>query len=142
MSQRFLRNLPARSGDSATTAQEMARAFTEDLLDTAETELSEEPRRRRAIEGDMTAEARAALADALDGRRAARRAFKTNQNAATWRILKAACKGVKAAIATGMCDHLDRYVTELEAIHKDRDMGGMYQQLKQSVGISGRQARG
>ena len=92
----------------------MAEAFTEDLLVAAKTELPEERWRRRALEWDMTAEAREALGDALDKRRAARHAFKTSPNPATWRILKASCKGVKAANATGIYDHLERFVTELE----------------------------
>ena len=61
VSQRFLRNLLARSGEPATTAPEMARAFTEALLGAAGAELSEEPWRRHALEWNMTAEARAAL---------------------------------------------------------------------------------
>ncbi|CAB1101278.1 unnamed protein product [Ectocarpus sp. CCAP 1310/34] len=141
VSQRFLCNLLARSGAPATTAQEMAKEFTEALLGAAETELSEEPRRRRTPEWNMTAAARAALATALDKRRAARHAFKARPNAATWRILKAACKGVKATIATSVYDHLEGYVTELEAIYQDRDMRGLYQHLKRSTGLSGRQLR-
>ncbi|CAB1108182.1 unnamed protein product [Ectocarpus sp. CCAP 1310/34] len=140
VSQRFLCNLLARSGAPATTAQEMAKEFTEALLGAAETELFEEPRRRRTPECNMTAAARAALATALDKRRAARHAFKARPNAATWRILKAACKGVKATIATSVYDHLEGYVTELEAIYQDRDMRGLYQHLKRSTGLSGREA--
>ncbi len=33
-------------------------------------------------------------------------------------------------------------MTELEAIYKDRDMRGLYQHLKRSVGLGGRQAGG
>ena len=61
----------------------MAEEFTEALLGAAETELSEEPRRRRALERNMTATARAALAAALDKRRAARHGFKSSPNAAS-----------------------------------------------------------
>ena len=111
VSQRFICNQLTRSGTPAATAQEMTEAFTEDLLGTAKTELSEKPRRRRALEWNMTAEASAALADALDKRQAAQHAFKTRPNPAAWRILKATCKGLKAAIATGICDHLERLVT-------------------------------
>ena len=95
------------SGAPATTAYEMAKEFTEALLGAAEMELSEEPRRRRTPEWNMTAEPRATLAAVLDKRRAARHAFKARPNAATWRILKAACKGVKATIATSIHDHLE-----------------------------------
>ena len=142
VSQRFRCNLFARSGAPATTTQEMAKEFTEALLGAAETELSEEPRRRRTTEWNMTTAARTAMAAALDKRRAARHAFKAGPNAATWRILKATCKGVKATIATSIYDHLERYVTELEAIYQDRDMRGLYQHLKRSTGLSGRQAGG
>eukprot|EP00752_Nemacystus_decipiens_P005558 g5029.t1 len=142
VSQRFLCNLLARPGAPATTAQEMAEEFTEDLLGAAETELSEEPRRRRPVEWNMTATARAALTTAFDKRRAARHGFKVSPNAATFRILKAACKAVKAAIATSIYDHLERYVTELEAVYQRRDMRGLYQHLKRSTGLGGRQAWG
>ncbi|CAB1106368.1 unnamed protein product [Ectocarpus sp. CCAP 1310/34] len=108
VSQRFLCNLLARSGAPATTTQEMAKEFTEALLGSAE-EVSEEPRRRRTPEWNMTAAARAALATALDKRRSARHAFKARPNAATWRILKATCKGVKATIATSVYDQLEGY---------------------------------
>ena len=106
MSQRFPCNLLAKPGALATTAQEIAEEFTEALLGAAETELSEEPRRQRALEWNMTAAARAVLAAALDKRRAARLGFKASPNATTLRILKAACKGVKATIAKSICDHL------------------------------------
>ena len=120
----------------------MAEAFTEDLLGAAKTELSEEPRRRRSLEWNMTAEARADLADALNKRRAARHAFKTSPNPATWRNLKATCKGAKTAIATGIYDHLERFVTELEVLCEDRDMRGEYRHLKRSTGLGGRQTGG
>jgi len=44
----------------------------------------------------------------LAKRRKARCGFKRNRNAATWRILKAACKGVEAAIDTGIYAHPER----------------------------------
>eukprot|EP00903_Cladosiphon_okamuranus_P015101 g13968.t1 len=37
---------------------------------------------------------------------------------------------------------VDRYVTELEAVYEDHDMRGLYQHLKRSAGLHGRQARG
>eukprot|EP00752_Nemacystus_decipiens_P017705 g15874.t1 len=76
VSQRFLCNLLAKPGAPATTAQEMAEEFTEALLGAAETELCEEPRRRRPVEWNMTTTARAALTTAFDKRRAARHGFK------------------------------------------------------------------
>eukprot|EP00752_Nemacystus_decipiens_P010806 g9612.t1 len=142
VSQRFLCNLLAKAGAPATAAQEMAEEFTEALLGAAETELSEEPRRRRALEWNMTSAARAALTTAFDKRRAARHGFKASPNAATFRILKAACKAVKAAIATSIYDHLERYVTELEAVYQRHDMRGLYQHLKRSTCLGGRQAGG
>eukprot|EP00752_Nemacystus_decipiens_P003356 g3103.t1 len=108
VSERFLRNLLAKPGSPATTAQEVAEEFTEALLGAAETELSEEPRRRLPLEWNMTTTARAALTTAFDKRRAARHGFKVSPNAATFRILEAACKTVKEAIATSIYDHLER----------------------------------
>ena len=52
------------------------------------------------------------------------------------------CKGVKATIATSIYDHLERYVTELQAVYQHRDMRGLYQHLKRSTGLSGRQDGG
>eukprot|EP00903_Cladosiphon_okamuranus_P011544 g10868.t1 len=88
----------------------------------------------------MTAAARAALAAALD--MAAWHGFKASPNAATFRILKVACMGVKATIATSIYYHLERYATELEAVYQRGDMRGLYQHLKRSTGLGGRQARG
>eukprot|EP00752_Nemacystus_decipiens_P018514 g16599.t1 len=68
VSQRFVRNLHARSGETPTTAPEMAKAFTEALLDAAGAELSEEPPRRLALEWNTATEAREALAAAFDKR--------------------------------------------------------------------------
>ena len=124
VSQEFLRNFNQRMGESVTTTPEMARVFTESLLDGARSTLSEEPRRRRAHEWSENPETRAALEKALDERREARRAFQGTRSAASWKAIKEACKAVKAAIAEGIYAHLDRYVTELEAIYKARDMRG------------------
>eukprot|EP00903_Cladosiphon_okamuranus_P022383 g20587.t1 len=117
-SQRFLCNLLTRPGALAATAQEMVEEFTEALFGGAETELSEEPRRRRSLEWNMTAAVRAALAAALDKRRAARHGFKASPNAATFRILKAACKRVEATIATSIYDHLERGISLLSHVGK------------------------
>ena len=38
--------------------------------------------------------------------------------------------------------HLEKYVTELEVLSQDRDMRGLYQYLKRSMGLGGRQAGG
>eukprot|EP00752_Nemacystus_decipiens_P013012 g11511.t2 len=83
VSQRFLCNLLAKPGAPATTAQEMAEEFTEALLGAAETELCEEPQRRRPVEWNMTTAARAALTTAFDKRRAARHGFKVAQRPTT-----------------------------------------------------------
>ncbi|CAB1118778.1 unnamed protein product [Ectocarpus sp. CCAP 1310/34] len=139
---RFLLNLDTRLDERTTTAAELATDFTNALLDAARTTLGEEPRRRRTQEWCETPETREALEQALTKRREARRAMRGNWNSATWRVLKAACKGVATAVETGIYAHLDGYVTELEEIYKDRDMRGLYQHLKRSVGLSGRQARG
>eukprot|EP00903_Cladosiphon_okamuranus_P007252 g7035.t2 len=81
-------------------------------------------------------------AAALDKRPEARHGFKVSPNAATFRILKAACKGVKATIATSIYDHLERYVTKLEAVYQSRDMRGLCQHLKRSTGLGERQTGG
>lgn len=139
---RFLLNLDTQLDERTTTAAELATDFTNALLGAARTTLGEEPRRRRTQEWCETPETRAALEQTLSKRREARRAMRGNWNSATWRVLKAACKGVATAVETGIHAHLDGYVTELEAIYKDRDMRGLYQHLKRSVGLSGRQAGG
>ena len=50
------------------------------------------------------------------------------------------CKGTKAAVATGIHDHLKRFVTELEVLCQDHDVRGQYRHLKRSTGLGGRQA--
>ncbi|CAB1097418.1 unnamed protein product [Ectocarpus sp. CCAP 1310/34] len=134
---RFLLNLDTRLDERTTTAAELATDFTNALLDAARTTLGEEPRRRRTQEWCETPETRAALEQALTKRRESRRAMRGNWNSPTWRVLNAACKGVATAVETGIYAHLDGYVTELEEIYKDRDMRGLYQRLKRSVGLSG-----
>ena len=142
VSERFIHNLDQQPGEPATTTAGMATLFTNALLDAAQTVLPEEPRRRRTQEWCETPATRAALEEALAKRREARRAMRGNWTTATWRTLKAACKGVTAAVETGIYAHLDKYVAELEAVYKDRDMRGLYKHLKRSVGLSGRQAGG
>ena len=80
---------------------------------------------------------------ALAKRYEARRTWKGNRTpSATWSILRAACKGVKAAIEAGIDAHFERFVAELETVYKDRDMRGLYKQLKRSVGLDGRKSEG
>ena len=87
-------------------------------------------------------ETRAAVEEALAKRREARRLMKSNRTPATWKALRAACKGVRAAIDEGIHAHLERYVTRLEALYEDRDLRGLYKHLKKSVGLGGRQSGG
>ena len=58
-------------------------------------------------------ETRAAVEAALAKRCEVRRTWKGNRTPATWRILRAACKGVKAAIEAGIDAHFERFVAEL-----------------------------
>ncbi|CAB1110223.1 unnamed protein product [Ectocarpus sp. CCAP 1310/34] len=139
---RFLLNLGQRQDERATTTPEKATEFTNARLEVARAILPEEPRRRRSRERCETPETRAALEEALTKRREARQSMKDKLNTTSWRALTAACEGVAAAVQTGKYAHLDRYVTDLEAIYKDHDMKGLYQRLKRSVGLSGRQAGG
>ena len=68
--------------------------------------------------------------------------MKSNRTPATWKALRAACKGVRAAIDEGIHADLERYVTRLEALYEDRDLRGLYKHLKKSVGLGGRQSGG
>ena len=68
--------------------------------------------------------------------------MKSNRTPATWKALRAACKGVRAAIDEGIHAHLERYVTRLEALYEDRDLRGLYKHLKKSVGLGERQSGG
>ena len=87
-------------------------------------------------------ETRAAVEEALAKRREARRLMKSNRTPATWKALRAACKGVRTAVDEGIHAHLERYVTRLEAMYEDRDLRGLYKHLKKSVGLGGRQSGG
>ena len=57
---------------------------------------------------------------------------------ATWKALRAACKGVRAAIDKGTEFHLEEYVAELETLLRHRDMRGLYKHLKMTAGLGGR----
>ena len=68
--------------------------------------------------------------------------MKADQTPTTWKRLRAACKGVRAAIDEAIHAHLERYVERLEAIYEDRHMREPYKRLKTSVGLAGRSSRG
>ena len=86
--------------------------------------------------------ARAAMGKALTERWEARRLMKADRNPTTWKRLRAACQGVRAAIDNVIYAHLERYVARLEAIYEDRDMRGLYKHLKRSVGLAERSSSG
>ena len=81
-----------------------------------------------------SSETRAAVEEALAKRREARRLMKSNRAPATWKALRAAFKGVRAAVDEGIHAHLERYVTRLEALYEDRDLRGLYKHLKKLAG--------
>ena len=66
--------------------------------------------------------------------------MKSNRTPATWKALRAACKGVRTAVDEGIYVHPERYVTRLETMYENRDMRGLYKHLKKSVGLGGRQS--
>ena len=68
--------------------------------------------------------------------------MKSNRTPATWKALRVACKGVRTAVDEGIHAHLEGYVTRLEAMCEDRDLRGLYNHLKKSVGLDGRQSGG
>ena len=140
--ERFLHNLGEQTGQPNTTAPEVARGFTKAILEAAQTVLPTERRIPRMLEWCESPETRAAGEEALAKRREARRLMKRNRTPATWKTLRAACKGVRTAVDEGIYAHLERYVTRLEAMYKDRDLRGLYKQLKKSVGLGGRQSGG
>ena len=82
------------------------------------------------------------MGKALMERWEARRLMKTDRTPTTWKRLRAACKGVRAAIDIAIYTHLVRYVARLEAIYEDRDMRGLYKHLERSVGLAGRSSGG
>ena len=140
--ERFLHNLGEQTGQPNTTAPEAARGFTEAILEAAQTVLPTERRIPRMPEWCESPETRAAVEEALAKRREARRLMKSNRTPATWKALRAACKGVHAAVDEGIHAHLERYVTRLQAMYKDRDLRGLYKPLKKSVGLGGKQSGG
>ena len=118
--ERFLHNIGEQTGQPNTTAPEAARGFTEAILEAAQTVLPTERRIPRMPEWCESLETRAAA----------------------WKALRAACKGVRAAVDEDIHAHLERYVTRLEALYEDRDLRGLYKPLKKSVGLGGRQSSG
>ena len=135
-----LHNLGKQTGQPNTTAPEAAREFTKAILEAAQTLLPTERRIPRMPEWCESLETRAAVEEALAKRREARRLMKNNHTPATWKALKAACKGVRTAVDGGIHAHLERYVSRLEAMYEDRDLRGLYKHLNKSVGLGGRQS--
>ena len=140
--ERFLHNLGEQTDQPNTTAPEAAREFTEAILEAAQTVLPTEIRIPRMPEWCESPETRATVEEALAKRREARRLMNSNRTPATWKALRAACKGVRTSVDEGTHAHLERYVTRLEAMYEDRDMRGLYKHLKKSVGLGGRQSGG
>ena len=121
----FLHNLGEQTGQLNTTAPEAAREFTEAILEAVQTVLPTERRIPRMPEWCESPETRAAVEEALAKRREARRLMKSNRSPATWKALRAACKGVRTAVDEGIHAHLEIDVTRLEAMYEDRDMRGL-----------------
>ena len=142
MIERFLHNLGEQTGQPNATAPEAAREFTEAILEAAQTVLPTERRIPRMPEWCENPETRAAVEEALAKRREERRLMKSNLTPATWKSLRAACKGVCTAVDEGIHALLERYVTRLQAMYEDRDMRGLYKHLKKSMGLGGRQSGG
>ena len=140
--ERFLHNLGEQTGQPNTAAPEAAREFTKAILEAAQTVLPTERRIPRMPEWCESPETRAAVEEAFAKRREARRLTKSNRTPATWKALRAACKGVRTAVDEGIHAHLERYVTRLEAMYEDRDLRGLYKHLNKSVGLGGRQSGG
>ena len=140
--ERFLHNLGDQTDQPNITAREAAREFTEAILEAAQTVLPTERRIPRMPEWCESPETRAAVEEVLAKRREARRLMKSNCTPATWKALRAACKGVRTAVDEGIHAHLERYGTRLEAMYEDRDLRGLYKHLKKSVGLGGRQSGG
>ena len=140
--ERFLHNLGEQTGQPNTTTPEAVRGFTKAILEAAQTVLPTERRIPRMPEWCESPETRAAVEEALAKRREARRLIKSDRTPATWKSLRAACKGVHTAVDEGIYAHLERYLTRLEAMYEDRDLRGLYKHLKKSVGLSGRQSGG
>ena len=140
--ERLLHNLCEQTGQPNTTVPEAAREFTKAILEAAQTVLLTKRRIPRMPEWCESPETRAAVEEALAKRREARRLMKSNRTPATWKALRAACKGVRTAVDEGIHAHLESYVTRLETMYEDRDLRGLYKHFKISVGLGGRQSRG
>ena len=138
MVERSLHNLGEKTGQPNTTAPEAAREFTEAILEAAQTVLPTERRIPRMPEWCESPETREAVEEALAKRRESRRLVKSNRTPATWKALRATCKGVRTAVDEGIHAHLERYVTRLEEMYEERDMRGLHKHLKKSVGLGGR----
>ena len=88
-------------------------------------------------------ETKAAVDEPLAKRREVRRLMtKSNRTPASWKALRAACKGVRTAVDESIHTHLERYVTGLEAMRENRDSRGLYKYLKKSMGLDGKQSGG
>ena len=139
--ERFVHNLGEQTGQPNTTAPEGAREFTEAILEAAQTVFPTGRRIARMPEWRESPETRAAVEESFARRREARRPM-SNRSPATWKSLRAACKGVRTAVDEGIHVHIERYVTRLEAMYEDRDMRGLYKHLTKSVGFGRRQSGG
>ena len=135
--ERFLHNLGEQTGQPNTTAPEAVREFTEAILEAAQTMIPPERRIPRVPEWCESPETGGAVEEALAKRWEAHRLMKSNRTPATWKALRAACKGVRAAVDGGIHVHLARYVTRLEAMYENRDTRDLYKQVKKSVGLGG-----
>ena len=100
--ERFLHNLGEQTGQTNTTAPVGAREFTKAILEAAQTVLPTERRIPRMPEWCKSPETRAAVEEALAKRREARRLMKSNRAPATWKALRAACKGIRTAVDEGI----------------------------------------
>ena len=67
---------------------------------------------------------------------------KSNRTPATWKALRAACKGVRTAVDEGIHAHLERNATRIKVMYGERDMKGLYKHLKKSMVLGGRQSGG
>ena len=89
---------------------EEAREFTEVILGAAHAVLPKARWILRRLGWCERLAVGAALLAALDKKREARRQCKTKHTTATWKVLRAACKEVRAVIDKGIEVHLEEYV--------------------------------
>ena len=92
---KFVDNINEIADQRASMAEE-TREFTEVILGAAHAALPEARRIPRRLEWCERPAVRASLLAALDKTREVRRQYKTKHNAATWKILRAASKEVRA----------------------------------------------